>query len=181
MENTLCSCTFSRTLPQHPLLEYNTTTTFSITLEVSRDFAGFRSPFWKTSSVRKSGGSLKSSKAWMKEKHVQLVGHHCACWCAKTSAGTVTTKLGPVYVRDRHLTHLSLDKMAAISQTIYSDAFFVDEKFCILTKISLKFILKGPIDIKPALDEIMAWRRIGNKPLSEPEILTRSTGAYMRH
>ena len=36
------------------------------------------------------------------------------------------------------LTHLPLDKMATISQTIFSDAFFVNEKFYILIKISLK-------------------------------------------
>ena len=32
------------------------------------------------------------------------------------------------------------------------------EKFCILIKISLKLVLKGPTD--PALVQIMAWRRI---------------------
>ena len=36
--------------------------------------------------------------------------------------------------------------MAAISQMISSDAFFMNEKFCILIKISLKFVRKGPID-----------------------------------
>ena len=66
--------------------------------------------------------------------------------------------------------------MAAISKTIFSDAFF-NENFCILIKISLKFILKGPIDIKPALLQIMAWHRIGDKPLSKP-MLTQFTDAY---
>ena len=41
--------------------------------------------------------------------------------------------------------------MAAISQTIFSEAFFLNEKFGILIKISLKFVPKGPIDNKPAL------------------------------
>ena len=45
---------------------------------------------------------------------------------------------------------------------------FVNEKFCILIWISLKFVPKGPIDNIPALDQIMAWRRPGDKPLSEP-------------
>ena len=57
---------------------------------------------------------------------------------------------------------------------------FVNEKFCILVKISLKFVPKGLIDNKPALVEIMAWRQIGDKPLSEP-MLTQFTDAYMRH
>ena len=34
--------------------------------------------------------------------------------------------------------------------------------------ISLKFVPKGPINNIPALVQIMAWRRPGDKPLSEP-------------
>ena len=36
---------------------------------------------------------------------------------------------------------------------------FVNAKFCILIKISLKFVPKGPIYNNPKLDLIMAWRR----------------------
>ena len=43
-----------------------------------------------------------------------------------------------------------LDKMTTILQMIFSDAFS-SMKFCILIKISLKFIPKGPIDHIPAL------------------------------
>ena len=56
---------------------------------------------------------------------------------------------------------------------------FVDEKFCILIKIPLKFAPKSLIDNNRAFVYI-AWRRIGDKPLSEP-ILFRSTDAYMWH
>ena len=35
-------------------------------------------------------------------------------------------------------------------------------------KISLKFVPKGLFNNIPALDQIMAWRRSGDKPLSEP-------------
>ena len=56
----------------------------------------------------------------------------------------------------------------------------VNEKFCILIKISLKFVPKRQIDNNPALFQVMAWRRIGDKPLSEP-MLTRFTDVYMRH
>ena len=52
--------------------------------------------------------------------------------------------------------------------------------YCILIKFSLKFVPKCLIDNNPALVQIMAWRRIGDKPLSEP-MLTWSTEAYMRH
>ena len=38
--------------------------------------------------------------------------------------------------------------MAAISQTVFSDfqMYFREWKFCILIKISLKFVREGPID-----------------------------------
>ena len=38
---------------------------------------------------------------------------------------------------------------------------FVNEKFCVLIKISLKFVPKAPIDSIFALVKIMAWRWIG--------------------
>ena len=53
---------------------------------------------------------------------------------------------------------------------------FVSEKSC----FSLKFVPKGPIDNNPALVYISAWRRIGDKPLSEP-VITRFTDTYMRY
>ena len=40
-----------------------------------------------------------------------------------------------------------------------------------LIQISLKFALKGPIDNKPMLVQVMAWRRIGARPLSESMLI----------
>ena len=45
---------------------------------------------------------------------------------------------------------------------------FLNENVGISIKISLKFVPKGPINNNPALVQIMAWRRSGDKPLSEP-------------
>ena len=56
---------------------------------------------------------------------------------------------------------------------------FFNENVWIFTKISLKFVLKGPIYIIPALVMIMAWRRPGDKPLSEPMMACLLT--QMRH
>ena len=44
-----------------------------------------------------------------------------------------------------------------------------------LIKISLKFIPKVPINNIPALVQIMAWRRTGDKPLSEPMMVVLPT------
>ena len=57
---------------------------------------------------------------------------------------------------------------------------FVNEKVCISIRISLKFIPRDPIDNRPALVQVMAWRRTGDKPLPEP-MLTQFIDAYMRH
>ena len=43
----------------------------------------------------------------------------------------------------------------------------LNENVRISIKISLKFVPKGPINNNPALVQIMAWRRSGDKPLSE--------------
>ena len=67
------------------------------------------------------------------------------------------------------LTHWGRDNMAAISHS--DDTFkyiFLNDNVIISAIISLKFVPKGPINDIPALVQIMAWRRPGDKPLSEP-------------
>ena len=51
---------------------------------------------------------------------------------------------------------------------------FVNENVGISIKLSLKFVPRGPINNIPALVQIMAWRRPGDKPLSEPTIACSS-------
>ena len=50
-----------------------------------------------------------------------------------------------------------------------------NENVWISIKISLKFVPKGPINNIPALVQIMAWCRSGNKPLSEPMMVCLPT------
>ena len=52
---------------------------------------------------------------------------------------------------------------------------YFNENVWISIKISLKFVPKGPINIIPALVQIMAWRRSGDKPLSEPMMVSLPT------
>ena len=49
---------------------------------------------------------------------------------------------------------------------------FLNETMWITIKFSLKFVRKGPINNIPALVQIMAWRRPGDKPLSEPTLVS---------
>ena len=44
----------------------------------------------------------------------------------------------------------------------------LNENVRISIKISLKFVPKGPINKIRALVQIIAWRLLGDKPLSEP-------------
>ena len=53
--------------------------------------------------------------------------------------------------------------------------FFVSENAWISIKISLKCVPKDPIHNIPVLVQIMAWRRPGDKPLSEPMVIRLPT------
>ena len=52
---------------------------------------------------------------------------------------------------------------------------FLNGNFLIPIKSSLKFVPKGPINNIPALAQIIAWRRPGDKPLSEPMMVSLLT------
>ena len=52
---------------------------------------------------------------------------------------------------------------------------FVNENVRISLKFSLNFVAKGPINNIPALVQIMAWRRPGDKLLSEPVMVSLLT------
>ena len=56
-----------------------------------------------------------------------------------------------------------------------SKRIFLNENVWISIKISLKFVPKGPIINIPSFVQIMAWRRSGDKPLSEPMMVSLPT------
>ena len=78
------------------------------------------------------------------------------------------------------LPHLPLDRMAAILADDICKCIFLNEKDKIPIQISLKLVPRGPIDNKPALVQVMVWRRAGDKPLPKP-MMAQFTDAYMRH
>ena len=55
------------------------------------------------------------------------------------------------------------------------NCIFVNENVRISIEFSLKFVYKGPINNIPALVQIMAWRRPGDMPLSEPVMVSLLT------
>ena len=60
------------------------------------------------------------------------------------------------------------------AEDIFKRIFF-NENVWILIQISLKFVPNGPINNIPALVKIMSWRRSGDKPLSEPMMVSLPT------
>ena len=52
---------------------------------------------------------------------------------------------------------------------------FMNENVRISIKFSLKFVPKGPVNNIPALVQITAWCRPGDKPLSEPVMVSLLT------
>ena len=81
---------------------------------------------------------------------------------------------------DPILTHIPIDKMAAILADGIFKCIFLNENNKMPIQISLKHVPRMPIDNKPALFQVMAWRRTGDKPLPEP-MMAKFTDAYMRH
>ena len=58
---------------------------------------------------------------------------------------------------------------------MFQNYIFENENIRISIKISLKFVPKGPINNIQALVQVMAWHRPGDKPLSEPMLVSLLT------
>ena len=56
---------------------------------------------------------------------------------------------------------------------------FLNENIRISIKICLKFVPKVPINNIQALVQVMAWRRPGDKPLSEPMMVCLLTHIFV--
>ena len=91
-----------------------------------------------------------------------LTKFHDALWHKASAGASVLTHWGR-YKNGRHF-----------PDDIFK-CIFLNESVWISIKFSLKFVPKGPIDNIPALVQIMAWRRSGDKPLSEPMMVSLLT------
>ena len=69
------------------------------------------------------------------------------------------------------LTHWIERKWPSFSRRHFQMHFLVS-KLWIPNKIPLKFVPKGPINNVPALVQIISWHRPGDKPLSEPMMVS---------
>ena len=73
------------------------------------------------------------------------------------------------------LTHWGRDKNVRLFADDTFKRIFLNENVRISINISLKFVPKGLINNIPALVLMMAWRRPGDKPLSEPMVARSPT------
>ena len=84
--------------------------------------------------------------------------HHCCNMSIFSSINTLRPRQNGRHFADDIFKRIVLNETCRIS-----------------IKISLKFVPKGPINNIPALVQIMAWRRPGDKPLSEPMVVSLPT------
>ena len=77
------------------------------------------------------------------------------------------------------LTHWNRDKMDAIFQTTFSNAFSWMKMYKFRLRFHWILFPKVPIKNIPSLVRIMAWRRSGEKPLSEPMMISLLTNIFV--
>ena len=104
----------------------------------------------------------KFTEAYM--RHSASVSQRIVSTSAKPQQNTII--LSP---REQYNCHFADDKFK-----------FMNERFCILIRISLKFAPQGLVDNNAALVHVIVWRRTGDKPLPGP-MLTQFTNSYMWH
>ena len=78
---------------------------------------------------------------------------------------------GEVYISGWHAVLVNTLRPRQNDRHFPDDIFkwiFLNDNVGISIHISLKFVPMGPINNIPTLVQVMAWRRPGDKPLSEP-------------
>ena len=106
--------------------------------------------------------------------HFHFIHHHCCVLNLGSIPDCDLPKGSILYCHSSSLNTLRPRQNGCHFADIFK-CIFLNENVLIAIKISLKFVPKGPINNIPALVQIMAWRRPGNKPLSEPMMVNSPT------
>ena len=123
---------------------------------------------------------------WGLLTHVCVIKNQsCVCqdWLMQWHAAYSLPSENDVYKMNSFCSGLNTSRPRQNGHRFGGDTFkhiFFNENFRISIEISLKIVPKGPINNIPALVQIMAWRRSGDKPLSEPmmvSLLTRHSAS----
>ena len=84
----------------------------------------------------------------------------------------VSLRIGADAFHRRKQTRVSIAIDFAIFHTKCAKGILLNENVWLSIEISLKSVPKGPINAILTLVQIMAWRRQGDKPLSEPMVVS---------
>ena len=124
---------------------------------------------WTTSTTTKPEfdfhGIFRSSTVQLNDQHRRRRHRQSTVYLPRN--GPMTLVSGVDTLRPRQNGHHFPDDIFKF--------IFLNENAWIPIKISLKFVPQGPINNIPALVQIMAWRRPGDKPLSEPMMVRLPT------
>ena len=137
----------------------------------------------KTSGLNNWG--LTSLSIWYSDTYASFSSKAVVWWKLKTCIPLFPTKIAATC---RNFTSLC-EVVTYVSEIntlrprqngrLFADdtfkRIFLNENDRISIKIALKFVPKGLINNIPALVMIMAWRRPGDKPLSEPMVVRSLT------
>ena len=108
------------------------------------------------------------------EDTIFLFYHSPDIWqTSRCSQANITT--WPITVRYSRLNRLRPGRNGRHFSDDIFKCIFLSENVSITIKISLTFVPKGPINNILALVQIMAWRRPGDKPFSEPMMVNLPT------
>ena len=153
----------------HELIDDNITTanqsktspcenSMGICLQMGNILYRYNAQMFFSLGVRNDAPNIAKINTTIKRRQRGGYQHHHGARCG--AVGSVS-ELGNI------LTHLSLDKIATI---LANDIFkwnFLNENGRIQIQISLTFVPKSLIDNMPALAQVVAWRRTGDKPLPD--------------
>ena len=107
-----------------------------------------------------------------RQGHVILYHRYHACWCLGDSRDQGLCRHGSyLFLQLQCVNTLRPRQNGRHFPDDISKCIFLNENVWISIKISLKFVPKGPINILGFV-QIMAWRRPGDKPLSEPKMFS---------
>ena len=95
---------------------------------------------------------------WIKHKKIVCIFYGILCISRMDFTSWLTGSLW--WMLDHHQFSYPPWQNGCLFTVNIFGCIFLNENFCILIKISLKCVPKGPIDNNPALVQIMAWCRI---------------------
>ena len=117
------------------------------------------------------------------QKYQNMYSRHCDCWWPGAKTPTVSTVIvGFASARRGGCNSEDFNKLrpkqngCQFPDDIFKCIFW-NENIWIPMEISLTFVPKGPINNIPSLVHIMAWCRPGDKPSSEPMMVSLLTHA----